>query len=122
MLLAGLMMWLGSPLLWLWIGARLTNSQQPQLGPYLVVAVGILVTTIALVFALSRLNRSYEQLIGERRRVLRVRLPWMRNFSEQRRPTELTVFDSVLVFTALTALVAFVAWFFLAAGSPLPKG
>ena len=51
---------------------------------------------------------------------MRVRLPWMRNFSEQRRPTELTVFDAVLVFTALTALVAFVAWFFLSADRRCP--
>lgn len=121
MLACGLMMWLGSPVLWLWVGAQLTNSQQPQLGPYMVVAIGILATTIALVFALSRLNRAYENLIGEQRTV-RVRVPWMRNFSEQHQPTELTVFDAVLVFTALTALVAFVAWFFFVAGSPLPQG
>ena len=120
MLACGLMMWLGSPVLWLWVGAQLTNSQQPQLGPYMVVAIGILATTIALVYALSRLNRAYENLIGGQRTV-RVRVPWMRNFSEHHQPTELTVFDAVLVFTALTALVAFVAWFFFVAGSPLPK-
>jgi hypothetical protein len=124
MLLAGLMLWLGSPLIWLWIGAQLTDSQQPQFGPYMVIGIGILATTVAIVFALSRLNRIYEQLVGERQTV-QVRLPWMRSLSDlrdQRRRTELTVFDAVLVFTALTALTAFVGWFFLFAGSPLPAG
>lgn len=124
MLLAGLMMWLGSPLIWLWIGAQLTDSQQPQFGPYMVVAFGILATTVAIVFALSRLDRAYERLVGEQQTV-RVRLPWMRNYSDQgdsRQRAELTVFDAVLVFTALTALTAFVGWFFLFAGSPLPGG
>ena len=106
------------------LGHRSIFSQQPQFGPYMVVAFGILATTVAIVLALSRLNRAYEQLVGEQQTV-RVRLPWMRNYSDQgdsRQRAELTVFDAVLVFTALTALVAFVGWFFLFAGSPLPVG
>lgn len=124
MLLAGMMLWLGDPLIWIWIASQITTSQQPGFGPYMLVAVGILVSTIAMVVALSRLNRLYERVTGERRMV-RVRLPWMRSMrdeSEAQRNRELTVFDAVLVGTAFMAFATFGLWFFFIAGSSLPGG
>ena len=87
----------------------------------MLVAFGILVSTVVFVIVLSRLNRAYEKVSGERTMV-RVRLPWMRSMrdeSELKRNRELTVFDAVLVGTALMALLSFGLWFFLLAGSPL---
>ena len=120
MLLAGMMLWLGDPLIWIWIGSQVTTSQQAGFGPYMLVAFGILASTVAMVIALSRLNRLYERVIGERRMV-RVRLPWLRSMRDESGSNrELTVFDAVLVATAFMALAAFSAWFFFLAGSSLP--
>jgi hypothetical protein len=122
MLLAGMMLWLGDPLIWIWIGSQVTESQQGGMGPYMLVAFGILASTVVVAYALLRLNRLYERVSGETKTV-RVRLPWMRSLrDESGRETEMTVFDAVLVATALMALTAFALWFFLIAGSPLPRG
>src|SRR5206468_6753932 len=62
MALGGLMLWLGNPVIWLWIGSHTTGSQQGRMGPYLLVAFGILVSTVIVAFALARLNRAYQSL------------------------------------------------------------
>jgi hypothetical protein len=120
MFLSAMMIWLGSPIIWLWIGSQVTSSQAPGFGPYMLVGTGILVSTGLLAYALARLNRAYEQVVGEARTV-RVRLPWLRSLRDERSPaTRLTVLDFILVLTALTAIATFAAWFLLFAGSSLP--
>ena len=120
MALGGLMLWLGNPVIWLWIGSQTTGSQQGRMGPYLLVGVGILVSTVIVSLALARLNRTYEAVTG-RVSTVRVRLPWMRSLrgEEEGRP-EVTVLDFVLVATAVSAILTFLFWFFVLAGSSLP--
>jgi hypothetical protein len=120
MVLGGMMLWLGNPVIWLWIGSHTTGSQQGRMGPYLLVAFGILVSTVIVSVALSRLNRKYQAVSGHISTV-RVRLPWMRSLrgEEDARP-EVTVLDFVLVATAVSAIVTFAFWFFFLAGSSLP--
>jgi hypothetical protein len=122
MALGGLMLWLGNPVIWLWIGSHTTGSQQGRMGPYLLVAFGVLVSTVIVSLALSRLNRTYQSITGHEQTV-RVRLPWMRSLrgDEDSRP-EVTVLDFVLVATALSAILTFAFWFFVLAGSSLPGG
>ncbi len=121
MFLSAMMIWLGSPVIWLWIGSQVTSSQAPGFGPYMLVGGGIIASTGLLAYTLARLNRAYEELVGEARTV-RVRLPWLRSLRDERSPgTRLTVLDFILVLTALTAIVAFAAWFFFFSGSPLPS-
>ena len=120
MVLGGLMLWLGNPVIWLWIGSHTTGSQQGRMGPYVLVAFGILVSTVLVSFALSRLNRTYQSLTGHVSTV-RVRLPWLRSLrGEQEGRPEVTVLDFVLVATALSAVLTFAVWFFFLAGSSLP--
>jgi hypothetical protein len=118
MVLGGLMLWLGNPVIWLWIGSQVTTSQQGQFGPYMLVAFGVLASTVAVAIGLARLNTAYERLAGHRTTV-RVRLPWLRSLRDQQSETRVTVLDFIMVSTAIAALVTFVAWFFLFAGSPL---
>jgi hypothetical protein len=120
MALGGLMLWLGNPVIWLWIGSQTTGSQQGRMGPYVLVGFGILVSTVLVSLALARLNRTYQSVSGHVTTV-RVRLPWMRSLrgDEDSRP-EVTVLDFVLVATAVSAVVTFVFWFVVLAGSPLP--
>ena len=120
MALGGLMLWLGNPVIWLWIGSHTTGSQQGRMGPYFLVALGILVSTVIVSLALARLNRAYQTVTGQVQTV-RVRLPWLRSLrgEEDSRP-EVTVLDFVLVATGLSAVLTFAFWFFVLAGSSLP--
>ena len=120
MALGGLMLWFGNPVIWLWIGSHTTGSQQGRMGPYMLVAFGILVSTVVVSLALSRLNRAYQALTGHVSTV-RVKLPWLRSLrGEQEGRPEVTVLDFVLVATAVSAILTFAFWFFVLAGSSLP--
>jgi hypothetical protein len=121
MVLGGLMLWFGNPVIWLWIGSQMTETQRASMGPYFVVAIGILGSTIAVAFALARVHRSYQEISGHIPTV-RVRLPWMRSVrgEEDSRP-EVTVLDVIVVTTALLGLGAAALWFLFLAGSPLPS-
>jgi hypothetical protein len=121
MVLGGLMLWFGNPVVWLWIGSQMSEAQGVSMGPYAVVAFGIIASTIAVAWALARIHRRYQEVSG-RMPTVRVRLPWMRSVrgEEDSRP-EVTVLDVVVVSTALLGLVAAAFWFFFLAGSPLPS-
>jgi hypothetical protein len=120
MVLGGLMLWFGNPVIWLWIGSQMTETQRASMGPYFVVAIGILASTIGVSLGLARIHRRYQEVSGSVPTV-RVRLPWMRSVrgEEDSRP-EVTVLDVVVVSTAVFALIAAVFWFLFLAGSSLP--
>ena len=119
MVLCSLMLWLGSPVIWLWIGSQTTSSQSPGMGPYFLVAMGIIASTVAIALALSRLNRAYERVTG-RVNTIPFRLPWLRSLRDDRGTREVTVLDFILVSSALLAFVTFGVWFLFLAGSSLP--
>lgn len=120
MVLGGLMLWFGNPVIWLWIGSQMTETQRASMGPYFVVALGILASTIGVSFGLARIHRRYQEVSG-RVPTVRVRLPWMRSLrgEEDSRP-EVTVLDVVVVSTGVFGLLAAALWFLFLAGSPLP--
>ena len=121
MVLGGLMLWFGNPVLWLWIGSQMSENQRASMGPYAVVAIGIVVSTILVSLGLARVHRRYQEVSGHIPTV-RVRLPWMRSMrgEEDSRP-EVTVLDVIVVTTALLGLIAALVWFLAFAGSPLPS-
>jgi uncharacterized membrane protein YbhN (UPF0104 family) len=104
LMLAGcLVLWVGVPLGWLWIGSQVQSSA--SLGTALIVTMaGILVTIVVLVSGLSWLNRRHAQLLEQRDKV-----------------TGSTALEVILVSSAGIAIVSFGIWFFGFAGaSPLP--
>jgi hypothetical protein len=121
MVLGGLMLWFGNPVIWLWIGSQMSETQRASMGPYAVVALGIVASTILVALGLARIHRRYQEISGYTPTV-RVRLPWMRSVrgEEDSRP-EVTVLDVVVVLTALLGLFAALVWFIAFAGSPLPS-
>jgi hypothetical protein len=121
MVLGGLMLWFGNPVLWLWIGSQMSENQSASMGPYAVVAIGIVASTILVSLGLARVHRRYQEVSGHVPTV-RVRLPWMRSVrgEEDSRP-EVTVLDVVVVTTALLGLLSALVWFVAFAGSPLPS-
>lgn len=67
MLVAALSLWTLIPFGWVYVGSKLSESQFPSMGPYLIVAAGILVSVVAVGLALARLSALYEQITGTNR-------------------------------------------------------
>ena len=107
MFIGSLVLWIGTPLLWLWVGSQIqgaTSSLGTALG---VMFIGVIATIALLASVLGRLSNIYRANCRARG------LDDPGHF----------VLEGVLVVSAGFTLVAFVVWFFLFAGaSPVPIG
>jgi hypothetical protein len=121
MAVGSILLWIGSPIFWLWLASQMQkDSQAAGFGPYMVVLFGIAVTAVVLAKGLQKLNQVYGSVAGVGEPV-RVIMPWhrsMRGEDEGRAPR--TVLDVVMVISVAIGLVAFGIWFFFFAGSSLP--
>jgi hypothetical protein len=121
MLLSAFSLWTVIPLGWIWIGSKLSKTQAPSAGPYMLVFVGIVLSIVVVVLLLGWLNRLYEALVGTTEvEVERVRL-WRSLSDERRRRHRWQVMEVVLLASVIVAFVAMAIWFFALAGSPLPN-
>jgi hypothetical protein len=107
MFIGSLVLWIGTPLLWLWIGSQVQGATS-SLGTALGVSfVGVVATIMLLAGILAKLSNVYQ---ANRR-------------SRGLQDTGHYVLETVLVVSAGITLAAFVVWFFLFAGaSPVPVG
>jgi hypothetical protein len=107
MFLGSLGLWVGTPLLWLWVGSQIQGSTE-SLGTALGAAfLGAVVTIGVLASVLARLSDVY------RSNCLARGLPDPGH----------VMLEGVLVVSAGITIVAFVIWFFLFAGAaPAPIG
>jgi hypothetical protein len=122
MVLGAFSMWTVIPFGWLWIGSRLSHTQQPSGGPYMIVFFGIVCSIIAMAMVLSRLNRLYVRITGRRKLPNRYLPAWKRSLSDEREtPHGMSVLEAVILASVLLAGLAMAVWFFIAAGSPLPS-
>jgi len=121
MLLAALALWTAIPVGWIWIGSQVSTTQFPAEGPYAVVAVGIVVTILLDAWLIGRLNALYVRITGTNR-LAPMRPSWLKSMRDTgSAPGATTVVEAVLMGSVLLAGFAFLAWFFLLAGSPLPS-
>jgi hypothetical protein len=99
-----LLLWVGLPLGWLWIGSQIQAAA--SLGTALMATmVGIVVSILAVVSALSWVNHRHAQLREARD------LP----------PADQSALEIMFVASAAVAVVLFALWFFVFAGtSPVP--
>ncbi|MGB7587367.1 MAG: hypothetical protein WBM00_01520 [Solirubrobacterales bacterium] len=122
MLLAALSLWTAIPLSWVYIGSKVSHTQFPSEGPYLVVAVGILITVVIVAWLIARLNRLYMRVTGTNR-LSPMRPTWLKSMRDTSGPAgTTTVVEAVLIGSVLLAFLAMTVWFFLLAGSPIPNG
>jgi hypothetical protein len=100
-------LWIGTPLLWLWIGSQIQGATS-SLGTALGVSfIGVLATIALLAGVLAKLSNVYQA--NRRARGLE--------------DTGHYVLETVLVVSAGITLAVFVVWFFFFAGaSPVPVG
>jgi hypothetical protein len=121
MIVAALSMWTVIPLGWVWIGSRISKTQDPAGGPYMVVLVGIVVSILVVSWLLGRLNRVYVHLTGTNT-VEPIRANWLKSMRDTAGvPNYPTVLETVIVASVILAVLAMTVWFFVAAGSPLPN-
>ena len=121
MLFAALSLWTVIPLSWIYIGSKVASTQFPSQGPYAVVAVGILLSILLVAWMIGRLNALYMRITGTNR-LTPMRPSWMKSMRDTTAPVgTTTVVEAVLMGSVLLAVVVFIAWFFLLAGSPIPN-
>lgn len=107
MFIGSLVLWVGTPLLWLWIASQVQGATE-SLGTALAVAfIGVLVTVTVLGSVLARLSDVYRSNAVAR---------------GHDDPGHVML-EGVLVVSAGLTLLAFAVWFFFLAGtSPVPIG
>jgi hypothetical protein len=121
MLLAALALWTAIPVGWIWIGSKVAHTPFPEEGPYAVVAAGIIVTIVFDAWLIGRLNALYVRLTGTNR-LEPMRPTWLKSMRDSGGLSgTTTVVEAVMMGSVLLALLVFVAWFFLLAGSPIPN-
>ena len=112
----------GVPLVWVWIGSRLqgAGSDSVSSSTAAVIFVGIIFTYIAILFVVGLVQARGDT--GQDRPP--ARYPWNRSMrDEPYRPgaKRLSPIEAAFVFTTIVVSGAFMLWFFLLAGSPLPN-
>ncbi|MGB0094691.1 MAG: hypothetical protein WBP81_19425 [Solirubrobacteraceae bacterium] len=107
MFTGSLVLWIGTPLLWLWIGSQIQGATA-SLGTALsVMFIGVVASVVMLALVLSKLSNVYRANCRARG------LDDPGHF----------VLEGVLVVSAGFTLAAFVVWFLFFAGtSPVPIG
>jgi hypothetical protein len=122
MVVGAFSMWTVIPFGWIWIGSKVSDTQEPSGGPYMVVFVGIVVSICTMAWILSRLNRVYVRITGSARLPRRYLPAWRKSLSDERgSPYGMSVLEGVILASVLLACLAMAIWFFIAAGSPLPS-
>jgi hypothetical protein len=107
MFLGSLGLWIGTPLLWLWVGSQVQGATESIGGSLAVMFVGVVVTITLVAMLLAKLSNVY------RTNCIVRGLPDPGHF----------VLEAVLVVSAGFTLVVFGIWFFFFAGaSPIPIG
>jgi hypothetical protein len=107
------LMWIGAPVLWLWIGSQIADSSRPSFGLYLLILAGIVLTMAAIGRALGALNRIHMARTG-RIPQRREQTVWLKSMRGDRAATrEHGVLATVMAVSVGLALVVFGAWFLL---------
>ena len=100
MLGAGLVLWIGVPVAWLYVGSQVQGATESLGLAMLVMMVGVLMSIALIVLALGWMNRKHLELREAR---------GLDTHGQ-------TALEAVMTLSAVFAVVAFAIWFFLIAG------
>lgn len=116
----GVLVGLGVPLMWVWIGSQIQETTAPSWTALAVVHVG-------MIFTLLLIAGSFSFFVDRAKMKKHDRPDWMRGMSEDRRvdsisdvhPLELIIFFAVFI-----DIIVFLVWFFAFAdpGTPVGQG
>lgn len=112
MALGSVIMWIGSPLFWVWLASQLADSSQPSFLLILLILGGIIGTMAAIGKLLGALNRYHQELTG-RIPERRDQTVWMRSMRGEREVSrDHGVLATVMAVSVTFALIAMGVWFF----------
>ncbi|MGO9973820.1 MAG: hypothetical protein ACLP01_13640 [Solirubrobacteraceae bacterium] len=105
MFTGSIVLWLGTPLAWLWVGSQIEGATASISGALVAMFAGVVASVVVLAILLVKLSTIYRANCRARG------LPDPGN----------VVLEAVLVVSAAVTLVAFAIWFvFLAGANPVP--
>lgn len=104
MMVVGVMMWVGTPLLWLYVGSMIKVATDNLNLAIIVMFIGAIISIALLIKTLGALNDSYFDQYEELNDV----------------PMERSPLEPILVFSAVIAVTAFFIWFSLVGGNATP--
>jgi hypothetical protein len=120
MVVVALAMWTVVPLGWVWLASQI-SGQDPSMGPYMLILVGIISSIVLLAWLLGRLNRVYIRITGTHT-ISPIRPAWLKSMRDERSNVGApTVMETVIVASVVLAVIAMTLWFFILAGSPIPN-
>ena len=116
--------WTGAPLLALWLGSHLTGRTTLSMGAVFAVVLILATLVFGLAAGLIWLNNAYNRLTGMPASGSR-RLAWMHSMNTQQEEDvvigmRVSMLERIVVSVVYLAVISFLAWFILFAGSPLP--
>lgn len=115
MAVGSVIMWIGSPLFWVWLASQLADSSQPSFLLILLILGGIIGTMAVIGRLLGALNRIHQELTG-RVPQNRDQTVWMRSMRGEREVSrDHGVLATVMAVSVTLALVAMGVWFFFLA-------
>jgi heme/copper-type cytochrome/quinol oxidase subunit 2 len=100
MLGGGLLLWIGVPVGWLWVGSQVQGATDSIGTAILVMLVGVVASIVAVVPILGWLNRKHLELRAAR---------GLDTHGQ-------TALEAVMTVSVTIAVIAFVVWFFVIAG------
>jgi heme/copper-type cytochrome/quinol oxidase subunit 2 len=100
MLCAGLVLWIGVPIGWLYVGSQVQGATDSIGAAIFVMLVGVVVSIVAVVPLLGWLNRKHTELRAAR---------GLDTHGQ-------TALEAVMTVSVLVAVLAFVVWFFIIVG------
>jgi hypothetical protein len=115
-------LWTGAPLFALWVGSRLVGRTTLSMQAVFVVVIVLAVLVFTMAMALAWLSSAYDELTGRSKG--EGRLPWMRGMSaegieEPGYGAGITPLERIVMASVYLAVISFLVWFFVFAGSPL---
>jgi heme/copper-type cytochrome/quinol oxidase subunit 2 len=100
MLCAGLVLWIGVPIGWLYVGSQVQSATDSIGAAIFVMLLGVVVSIVAVVPLLGWLNRKHTELRAAR---------GLDTHGQ-------TALEAVMTVSVLVAVLAFVVWFFIIVG------
>jgi hypothetical protein len=122
MALGSVLLWIGMPIGFIYLGSQLQGGTEPSLGAYLAVFVGVIVGAYVIARGLAALDRKFAAVTGFDPDRTRLPLPWMRSLRAERNAArERTILDVVMIISVGCALLALAIWFFALAHPGAPQ-
>jgi hypothetical protein len=122
MAIGSVLLWIGMPVGFVFLGSRVQGGTEPSLGAYALVFVGVAVGALIIGRGLAALDRQFARVTGYDANDRRIPVPWLRSLRGESGPLRRrTILDVVMILSVGIALLALAVWFFGFAHPGVPQ-